>query len=601
MWRIIFTYVVALFFWPVAQAQENDVVCFGVEDCVQAFKTRKPKPYSKDIDVFKEYFALHPKEAQQALIPLIRGKDEDIARSAIRILRDLEDIDPIYTSDLIEADQYEYSGLKQLIAKTQSQEALDYLWRDFLDDPVQDVDHFSYFEKRMGPLIEDAKRSCTQRQRLHLCKGVADLIETVQNDAKTAQDYIVNLATTDAIPIKLKLEAQFQLMAEGHELAATFYQSVINWLLADFHGPRNWADHYNGHEWVYDYDLSFVVQLMQENAYETQQIGPILAPILKYPELKKTRRAVAQAIVETKYRPGAKALLDYQDIFEEDWAFAYHAIEAFGQLDIKEAKPLLKYHRDNHWYNPVRRQAERALNALNGSEFEIKADRIREEKEKREREKAWAEDDEIIVTTSRGPVTPVKVDDVFESCETTKTLPYIKGLYLPPVPDQIEEIIALENFPILDIYEFNDIVLDAIGNKDTNDPYFLLEIDGQMMFSDGLDDNSGKKGGLYIFDGKKLSKKLIEGSFKLAFPSPNLLILISDEIDYDAVHIYERKDNELIFKREIFLPYTWNRSFFGPDNSLILSTRFGDLGIDKHGNPFDPVVEGICAGPNEVD
>lgn len=592
--------VLDVLFTPLAYSQEADNVCFGMEDCIQALRSEKPKIYSGRFRVYRDYFIKYPKESQQFLVPLLKDNDKYVVKSAINILDRLDKISPVYTQDLIQAHKAGYNSLEDLIASTESQEALDYLWQGFLDDPEQSVDHFEPFDQRMDPLIEEAKTSCIRRQRLTLCLGVAEIIESVRKDAAGAENYIIDLATTDSIPMNLKIEARFDLMSDGHELARNFYESTINWLLADFRGPRNWADFFNGHEWTYDYDVSYLVEVMLENGFDTQQIGPIVMPILAYPELKKSRRAVAQAIVETRYRPGAKALLSHHDSFEDDWILAYHAIEAFGRLGVKEAEPVLNNLRDNHWYNPVRRHAKRALNAIQGGKFEIETDRIRKKREQIYLAES-SKDDEIIVTTHHGPRSPVEETDVFDSCETAITLPYIEGLYAPPIPNDLKEIIALKAVSIIGIEEFNQVLLEIIGASETNAPSFLLDIDGQVIFSDGLDRETGQRGGLYLFDDQNLSTKLIEGNYRFGFPTKNGLILISEEINYDAVHLYTREDGRYVFKREVFLPFRWDDTFYGPNQSLIFSTRWGDLGVDKNGSPFDPVVEGFCAGPEQID
>lgn len=106
-----------------------------------------------------------------------------------------------------------------------------------------------------------------------------------------------------------------------------------------------------------------ITTLVEEGRREGAAAGPALVKAMGDGEDWDGRVTAARLLGYIDYSEGNAALIAALKN-EEDWRLVYAAAESLGRRQIKAAVPALRSVAASHWYPPVRRAAERALQRI---------------------------------------------------------------------------------------------------------------------------------------------------------------------------------------------------------------------------------------------
>lgn len=151
--------------------------CDSVESCVDIVNTRLVLPDLIGVldcasgiipDNFgnaKDKLVEFGDEAVEALIPFLSHSNCQVRKRAGYVINQIPKIEPEHANSLIEAHNSGVPWLEMPIGRTQTDEALDFLWLQFLYDPqehtnVQAMMGLASFEDRVHPKIEPVIRRC---------------------------------------------------------------------------------------------------------------------------------------------------------------------------------------------------------------------------------------------------------------------------------------------------------------------------------------------------------------------------------------------------------------------------------------------------------
>ncbi|HEX8217026.1 MAG TPA: hypothetical protein VF577_06145, partial [Allosphingosinicella sp.] len=173
----------------------------------------------------------------------------------------------------------------------------------------------------------------------------------------SARDVIRNIAASPSADPELKREMEDQLIF-------LFDRQALPILIRRLEASRG-AEHE-------DLIAARLIDSIQHHHEAARRpAGPLLLSYLARPDLRQARLEAVITSLVIEYRAAIPALRPLLAEDERDWLATYHALWALAELDAVEARPVVARVARDHWYLPVRNNARRALNMLDGGAFEL--------------------------------------------------------------------------------------------------------------------------------------------------------------------------------------------------------------------------------------
>lgn len=208
-------------------------VCESIAACVLLLKTYKIDTSSSSksehlssftigpLDVAVDFLRRQGDEALSALVPLLEDPNHDIHNRAAYVIGRTNKVDGKHLENLIAAHQDGIGWLEASIGSTRRQEALDYLWQDFLEysDRHQKSNTragLANFREQVHPYIEIEIAKCLAQPTEKICFGLVELSESVYPFPETALPLFELLLTTASLAEHQiwKTESQISVLKE---------------------------------------------------------------------------------------------------------------------------------------------------------------------------------------------------------------------------------------------------------------------------------------------------------------------------------------------------------------------------------------------------
>lgn len=188
---------------------------------------------------------------------------------------------------------------------------------------------------------------------------------------------LVRVATNPAMNAHARAAAETQLRAFRNPIALAAllrdarvqFAAIPAWdgrsrfvQVEDQEGQAQW-------ERLTDGDIEGTILEIGRFGQAARDAAPLIRSFLARPDLPDSRAQAARALGEIGDRAAIPQLvMALQD--RDDWLLVYNSAEALGLLRAEEAREALRDAADRHWSQAVRNNAERALNMIDGGDFE---------------------------------------------------------------------------------------------------------------------------------------------------------------------------------------------------------------------------------------
>jgi len=344
---------------PAADNEDYPEACSTIGHCIARLSGEAGDRGSLAPALIGQRLAQHGRAGADALVPLLDHASEEVRRLAEIALDQFEELQPRHAPALIAAHRRRLD-VASAIARTGSEEALRYLESKWsVDDGAHDVrDALPLFGERAAPFLlrelERCRQGCSRREAGALLYALGRIDGPLPNAARAV---IRDVAASESADPELREEMEDQLILR-------FDRAALPILVRRLEAARGDDDE----EWVAA-RLIDSIQHHREAARRTA--GPLVRSYLSRPELRQARieAVITSLVIEDRLAiPALRALLGEG---ERDWLATYHALWALAELDALEARPAIARVARDHWYLPVRNNARRALNMLNGGGFEL--------------------------------------------------------------------------------------------------------------------------------------------------------------------------------------------------------------------------------------
>lgn len=369
------------------QRREQAPDCAGVAECITILQTFGIDPPSKQGDHHSRYIdtqmlakpvsrlAASGEPAVAALVKLLTHANPSVRDRAAYALGYFPKIAPRYLPDLIAAHASVGSWAYDPIAATESGEALQYLWERFMRDARAwessgVATSLARFGKRLNPLVQAELAKCRNSTESLVCRSVFGLAD----DLKPLPDFFMPMVeavarSPDALE-EIRTDAEDRLIEARAPYGLTVLTRRLDAALASPRSPGAAGLEINWHDW----DAKILVWGIEKYGKASAEAGPLLEKLLARRDMPVARAAAALTVGKIGYREAAPALLSQAGAFEDEWEFAYNAVESLGRLRFEPARRMLHQMAQTHWHKPVRNNAARALSFLDGGEFSVPDD-----------------------------------------------------------------------------------------------------------------------------------------------------------------------------------------------------------------------------------
>lgn len=200
--------------------------CDSVEACIEIVKSRVVLPdligashcgsgvfsdrFGKATDKLVEF----GDEAVIALIPLLSHSNCQVRKRVGYVIHQFPEIKAEHTNVLIEAHKSGVPWLEIPIGRTQTDEALDFLWLQFLYDPQEDSNvqammGLARLGEKVHPKIEPVITRCRFEIEARVCFGLVELSEFFVSFPESAEPLFEKLANHPSLDEFQKQEAQW--------------------------------------------------------------------------------------------------------------------------------------------------------------------------------------------------------------------------------------------------------------------------------------------------------------------------------------------------------------------------------------------------------
>jgi hypothetical protein len=373
-----------------AQTAEEAPDCLTAEECaaiVRDYRIGPPPPpnahLSSGVDPSPIAKAIARLQALGdagviALMPLLEHPNFNVRNRAGYALTEFSTVDPRHLRALLSAHRNGVPWLERTIARTGTDEALTVLWSDFVRNPdwgsnAQVFHALPLFGERVFPLIEAELRKCRSSSEAQLCSGVNGLLDEYEPFPAFALPLLEAIAVSPDASGEARGAAVDQLIRRRHPHGLTVLVQALEAYVGRAGDPAGNATAAAGGPessgQFEDIDLVHTIRRIAHYGREASRAGPVVARVLGRRDVRDARAEAALALGRIGYAEGADAILAQRSDFGDDWYLAYNAAEGLGRLRAQAARPLIETLAREHWYKPVRNNAERALNFLGGGEF----------------------------------------------------------------------------------------------------------------------------------------------------------------------------------------------------------------------------------------
>jgi hypothetical protein len=251
-------------------------------------------------------------------------------------------------------------------------EDLTRLWRGYLKAPdsydavARDLDAFG---ERAYPLILGEMRRCRASRDRDRCYYVDRLIDRFAVLPPFAMEAWEAIARSPRASREVRDGAASNLIRRGHPYGLVVLRERLQAGLSLADKRRDPPTAPGRDRWgpSGDVEASYTIRDIGRYGAAAIDTGPMLARFVQARGLEEARVAAAAAIGKVGYAAGAPVLLAQAPDFEDNWRLAYETAESLGRLGAGETQ-LAALARD-HWYRPVRNNAERALNLIRTGAF----------------------------------------------------------------------------------------------------------------------------------------------------------------------------------------------------------------------------------------
>jgi hypothetical protein len=341
------------------ESEEHPEACGTVEHCIARLTgTAGDRGSVSPVHIGDRLYG-HGRAGADALVPLLSHPSEDVRRDAATALDQFEELRPRHAATLIAAHR---RGLDvaRAIARTGSDEALRYLEAAWSaeGERYRVREALTLFEERAQPFLlrelERCRQGCSREEAQSLIYALGRLDGPIPNQAMAV---IRDVAASESAAPELRREMEDQLIG-------SFDRAALPILVRRLDAARGTADE--------DLTAARLIDAAQHhNEAARPAVGPLVRSYLRRPELRRARIEAVITSVVTRDRRAIPALREVLADAEADWLAAYNALWALAELDAQEARPRIARLSRDHWYQPVRNSARRALAMLDGGAFEL--------------------------------------------------------------------------------------------------------------------------------------------------------------------------------------------------------------------------------------
>ncbi|MEA3015634.1 MAG: hypothetical protein QOI38_356, partial [Sphingomonadales bacterium] len=301
---------------------------------------------------------MHGPAGADALVPLLEHPSAEVRRLAAIALDQFEQLKPQHLPALIAAHR---RGLDVAasIARTGSEEALRFIeaaW-SVADDGHNARSALILFGRRAEPFLMRQLERCRQGCSGMEMQTILYALDRIGPLPERAREMIREVAASGTAPPDLRRAMEEQLIDRTDPAALPIIVRRLGALRGD------------------PYEDAAAFRLLERLRYHGEAGrdagGPLILSYLSRTELRRARREAVVASWVVGYRPAVPALRAMLAEAENDWLLAYNALFALAQLGGREARPEIARLARDHWHLPVRNNARRALNMLDGGTFAL--------------------------------------------------------------------------------------------------------------------------------------------------------------------------------------------------------------------------------------
>ncbi|HEX8366174.1 MAG TPA: hypothetical protein VF603_12915 [Allosphingosinicella sp.] len=538
---------------------EEAEACGTVEDCIARLTGVATNGRGPPSAWIGERLYAHGRAGAEALVPLLAHPSEAVRSEAATALDQFEELHPRHAPALIAAHR---RGLRveNAIARTGSDEGLRYLEAAWVargaDDPVRSA--LPLFEERAAPFLlgrlELCRQACSRREAQSILYALGRIRGPLPDRARAV---VRDVAASPSAAPELREEMENQLIG-------SFDRAALPILVRRLRGTRGTENE----EWA----AAHLIDAIQHHNEAARPIaGALVASYLTRPELRRARIEAAITSLVIRYRPAIPALRSVLADAERDWLAAYHALWALAELDGQEARAEIARIARDHWYLPVRNNARRALNMLDGGAFELP------ELADEDRRGGYAGN--LNFGADVDPVRDCRFDRPNDLAR------FGRGAPVPTRrPDQGTVGIALEEpsqDPVVALSAFPELSRGA-----------AVTLDWQRGGERILALDAGRRnGGLFVVEPGGAVRRLLGTNVIAAFDAGDaLLVLTSDAAGGSEGDLWRlsMRGPIAVAQGPLRLPARPTGFALAGDGTLLLRTERGDLGVNRSGRLLRP-------------
>jgi hypothetical protein len=543
-----------------------------------------PRPIKKAIERLKSF----GDAGVAALLPLLDDPNFNVRNRAGYALSEFDVIEPRRAAALISANRAGAVWLAWPIARTGTDEALDYLWTDFLANPSSSPGSpLPLFGKRSFPRLEVELGRCRTGRDAERCAGLLSLLGEYKPFPDFAVPLLREIAASPTAPEIAKAEAAQQLIwLRDRDGLAIVRQRLEAWISALPEPPVGvgmTTDLHGGG--LDDVGASILVDEAATYGAPAAPVGPAMTKLLRRRDLPEAREAAALAVGQIGYAEGVDELLAAAPDFADDWYLAYNAVESLGRLRVERARSLLQNTARTHWYQPVRNNAARALDMLDGGAFSIHAGSGRDDEPPRRDTLGDVLDGLGSEFRFALDAKPPSACAALSASGQTYAQYDITALRWPRHGHDVE--LELRRPTALQVSEFN------------RDHPAFGDIQGELTFVAAMGDSvlagadAGEwGGGVYEIDRSGKLSTLIPENATAAFTTGERLIVVSGlshlGLSFGSVWVIELHGGRPTITRRIRLPAEATKISLSSGRTLVLSGERGALAVTADGTPVHP-------------
>ncbi|MEA3040679.1 MAG: hypothetical protein QOC65_168 [Sphingomonadales bacterium] len=498
---------------------------------------------------------MHGRAGAEAVVPLLEHPSAEVQRRAAIALDQFEQLKPDHLPALI-ASYRRGLDVADAIARTGSEEALRFIeaaW-SVADEGRNARSALSLFGRRAEPFLmgqlERCRRDCAGSEVDTILYG----LDRIGPLPERAREMIRNIAAAGTAPPDLRRAMEEQLIDRSDPAALPIIVRRLGALRAD------------------PYEDAAAFRLLERLRYHGEAAreagGPAILSYLGRPELRRARREAVVASWVVGYRPAVPALRAMLAEAENDWLLAYNALFALAQLGGSEARPEIARLAREHWHLPVRNNARRALNMLDGGTFALPelGDEMR-----------GPYVGELRFAADVHGVRDCRFDLAGE------TLRFGRGTPVPARSRRTSAVrIALdeparEAIPggVPGIPSGSRIALhwQRAGDR-------VIGVDGQRL-----------EGGLFMVDGRSGAHRILADSVLAAFDAGSSLLVVTGDSTHfsDEADLWRLAPESLaVIEGPLRLPATPRGFALASDRTLLIRTERGDLAVSAEGRLMPP-------------